>query len=115
MLVTAADGQAWFRSQPGTGTLRLGGVIGHGSYDLIPAIVVALQGDTCWRELNLDEVRLLSPPGAQLVDAICRLAREHGTPLRLTCRPSTRVHGVLEAAHLAPVRGPVEAAAGHAG
>jgi hypothetical protein len=103
MLVTASDGQAWFKSDPAVGVIRLGGVLGqHASCDLIPAILLSMNGDVKWRELRLDEVTLLSPVGTQLVAGACRMAEAHGTPLRLTYERGSMVHSILLAAHLVP-------------
>ena len=103
MLVTASDGLAWFKSDPAAGVLRLGGSLGRdASRDFIPAILVSMSGRVPWRELRLDEVKVLSAAGTRLVAGACRLGEEHGTPLRLSYERDSRVHRVLEAAHLAP-------------
>ena len=110
MLVTASDGLAWFKSDPAAGVLRLGGELGHNaSSDLIPAIVVSMTGTVRWRELRLNEVKLLSTAGTRLVAGACRLGKEHGTPLRLICERDSIVHHILEDAHLVPA-GDLEAA-----
>lgn len=84
MVVTAFDGVAWLRTEPDTGTLRLGGLLDdHTGLELIPALVVALHDDVPWRVLNLEELTSLSASGDRLVRGVVRLAAARGEPLHV--------------------------------